>query len=145
MTSSDDTEARRAASYPPGDPSAWYVIAEAADVGPAPVAVDVLGEALVVFRDEAGRSVVVDRRCPHLGADLSRGPVRAGRLVCPFHHWEFDGEGRVCHIPAGGKVPRVRARRFETREVGGLVFIWRGLGGGDVPPAQPFFEARPDA
>ena len=135
MMEAAEREARRAASYPPGDPCAWYAIAGTADVGRAPVAVDLLGETLVVFRDAEGQAVVFDRRCPHLGADLSRGPVRAGRLVCPFHHWEFDGEGHVCHIPAGGKVPRVRARRFETREAGGLIFLWRALGGGDGPPA----------
>lgn len=129
-----EREARRAASYPPGDPSAWYAVAESAEVRGAPVAVDVLGESLVAFRDEAGRVVVLDRRCPHLGADLARGPVQPGRLVCPFHHWAFDGEGRVCHVPAGGKLPAARARRFEAKEAGGLVFVWRGIGGAEVAP-----------
>lgn len=125
----------RAASYPPGDPSAWWLLARAEEVGDRPLAVDALGEAFVLFRDTAGAVVALDRHCPHLGADLSAGPRKAGRLVCPFHRWEFDGEGRVCHVPAGGKVPRIHTRRWPVREVGGLVFVWRAHGGADAPPA----------
>ena len=34
---------------------------------------------------------VVQRQCPHLGADLERfGIVRSGVLVCQLHGWEFD-------------------------------------------------------
>lgn len=124
----------RAASYPAEDPSAWWFLARADRVGSHPLAVDALGESFVLFRAGSGEVVVLDRYCPHLGADLADGDVREGRLVCPFHRWEFDGDGRVCHVPAGGKVPRIHARRWPAREVGGLVFVWRGVGGSREPP-----------
>lgn len=31
------------------------------------------------------------RKCPHEGADLARGFVREGQLVCPWHNLPFDG------------------------------------------------------
>lgn len=124
----------REATYPPGDPSAWWRLARSAELGPRPLAVEALGESFVVFREAGGAAVVLDRHCPHLGADLADGELRGGRLVCPFHRWEFDGEGRVCHVPAPGKLPRIHARRWPVCEVGGLVFVWRERGGhGGLP------------
>lgn len=124
----------RASSYPPGDPSAWWMLARSSELSTRPLGVDALGESFVLFRDAAGAAVALDRYCPHLGADLAVGQLREGRLVCPFHRWEFDGEGRLCHVPAGGKKPVVQARTWAVREVGGLVFVWRSQGGGSETP-----------
>ena len=42
--------------------------------GPRPAkAIELLGERLVVFRDEEGRYGLVARHCPHRGADLKYG------------------------------------------------------------------------
>jgi phenylpropionate dioxygenase-like ring-hydroxylating dioxygenase large terminal subunit len=38
-------------------------------------------------------------RCPHRGYPLSEGRVRNNKLICPYHGWEFDDEGRVADIP----------------------------------------------
>jgi nitrite reductase/ring-hydroxylating ferredoxin subunit len=37
-----------------------------------------------------GRAVACERACPHEQADLSRGHISAGRLVCPHHAASFD-------------------------------------------------------
>jgi len=51
----------------------------------------ICGQPLVAFR--SGAQLVVARdRCPHLGAALSGGRVRAGRLVCPWHGLSFGAE-----------------------------------------------------
>ena len=43
-----------------------------------------------------GRAVACERACPHEQADLSRGHISAGRLVCPHHAASFDLEdGRI--------------------------------------------------
>ena len=39
-----------------------------------------------------GRRFELDRRCPHQGADLSRGVIEGGCVVCPRHGWRFDLE-----------------------------------------------------
>ena len=39
---------------------------------------------------------LVQKRCPHLRADLERfGTVEDGILECKVHHWQFDLETRA--------------------------------------------------
>jgi nitrite reductase/ring-hydroxylating ferredoxin subunit len=38
--------------------------------------------------------------CPHLGGPLTQACVRAGRVRCPWHRYEFDvSDGRCCTVP----------------------------------------------
>jgi phenylpropionate dioxygenase-like ring-hydroxylating dioxygenase large terminal subunit len=67
-----------------------------------------LGQSLVLFRTEAGEAKVLDAFCPHLGAHLGHGGKVSGDCVrCPFHAWEFNGEGRCTSIPYARKLPEV--------------------------------------
>jgi len=52
----------------------------------------------------------VQRRCPHLKADLTRfGIVEDGTLTCQLHGWRFDlGSGR-CLTSAGHEVRASRS------------------------------------
>ena len=52
--------------------------------------VKLLGENLVLFRDEQGRYGLIDRHCAHRGADLAFGRLEHGGLRCAFHGWLFD-------------------------------------------------------
>ena len=55
---------------------------------------------------------VVQRRCPHLKADLTRfGIVDDGTLTCQLHGWRFDLESGKCLTSAGHKL---RAKREEA-------------------------------
>ncbi len=70
--------------------------------------------------------------CAHLGSDLgpaAGGRVRNGLLVCPFHGFEFDVTGRCVATPYAPAPDSARLKVFETREIAGLVFAWRGSGG----------------
>ena len=51
------------------------------------VSVRLLGEDLVLFRDEHGALGLIGRLCPHRGADLSYGRLENGGLRCAFHRW----------------------------------------------------------
>jgi phthalate 4,5-dioxygenase oxygenase subunit len=44
--------------------------------------VRVLGQDFVLFRDERGRHGLLDRDCPHRGADLAFGRLEDGGLRC---------------------------------------------------------------
>ncbi len=61
--------------------------------------VDIDGYQLAVFKvDDAVH--VIDRICPHAGADLSAGPVTDGCVVCPRHYWAFRlSDGQYCDSP----------------------------------------------
>ena len=42
-----------------------------------------------------GRAGVLHAFCPHLGTHLGHGgTVQGNNIVCPYHSWEFDADGR---------------------------------------------------
>jgi phenylpropionate dioxygenase-like ring-hydroxylating dioxygenase large terminal subunit len=102
--------------------------------------VDLLGERLVVFKDEAGRYGLVDRHCPHRGADLAFGRCEDGGLRCTFHGWLFDVGGRCLDTPAepadSTLHTRVRQRAYPVAARSGV--IWAYLGEGTPPPFPAF-------
>lgn len=103
-----------------------------------PVRVDVLGEQLVLFRDTEGRIGLLERACPHRGADLFFGRNEECGLRCVYHGWKFDVAGRPCelpNVPAGaGLHDSVRAKAYPTQEYGGFLWAWMGPEDADVPP-----------
>jgi phthalate 4,5-dioxygenase len=110
--------------------------------GPRPVrAVKLMGQDFVVFRDEQGRLGMLDRDCPHRGADLAFGRLEHGGLRCPFHGWLFDVSGTCLETPAepeGSKLcSRVRQASYPVIEKSGIVFAYIGEG---QPPAFPDFD-----
>ncbi|MDP2017102.1 Rieske 2Fe-2S domain-containing protein, partial [Hydrogenophaga sp.] len=62
--------------------------------------VRVLGQDFVLFRDAQGAYGLLDRDCPHRGADLAFGRNEGDGLRCPFHGWKFDTTGQCIETPA---------------------------------------------
>jgi phenylpropionate dioxygenase-like ring-hydroxylating dioxygenase large terminal subunit len=117
--------------------------------GPRPVrAVRALGQDMVLFRDEQGRLGLVDRDCPHRGADLAFGRLEDGGLRCPFHGWLFDVNGRCLETPAepAGSMlcTRIRQRAYPVAVRSGIVFAYLGEGEAPAFPAFDCFVA-PDS
>ena len=121
----------------------WQPVALAEELqGVRPVRpVRLLGEEFVLFRDEAGRLGLLDRHCPHRGADLAFGRREDGGLRCVFHGWLFDVAGRCLETPAEPEESplrtRIRQRSYPVIERGGIVFAYLGPG---EPPALPHFD-----
>ena len=91
-----------------------------------------MGEEIVAWCDEEGRICVADSICPHLGSSLGPdvgGKVCKGRLVCPFHGFEFDTTGQCVATPNAPAPRAAKLKVYETREILGLVFAWFGNGG----------------
>ncbi len=122
----------------------WHPVALAHEVVQAPLAVQLLQHALVLWRDGQGQLQAFTDRCPHRGARLSLGRVHGGRLECPYHGWQFSAGGQCVHVPA---LPQFMppathcALRHGVREAYGLV--WVQMDAGDAVP--PAFEAEGDA
>ncbi|MGA8262353.1 MAG: aromatic ring-hydroxylating dioxygenase subunit alpha [Arenicellales bacterium] len=98
--------------------------------------VNLLGERLVLFRDDEGELGLIDRHCAHRGADLCYGRLEDGGLRCAFHGWLFDRTGQCLQQPAEPEdsafPDRVRLTRYPVLERNGIVFAW--MGGGEPPP-----------
>ena len=86
-----------------GTTTGWYPVARAAEVGTKPVPVGADGRAYVLVRLRPGAEVsAFPARCPHRLVPLSAATVVDGRLTCPYHGWQYDGEGRCLSIPSLG-------------------------------------------
>ena len=106
-------------------------------------AVRVLGQDFVLFRDDAGRWALLDRDCPHRGADLSFARFEGDGIRCPFHGWKFDATGACLETPAepaGSTLcTRIRQRSYPVMQQSGVLFAWLGEAG-STPPALPAFD-----
>ena len=126
----------------------WYAICSSRELGAArPLAVERFGERWVLFRRSDGISAFVDR-CPHRGVALSGGIVRNDRIICPFHGFEYDGDGACVLIPAqgeGGHIPKTLvARTAPAREAHDFVFLWWGPVPESLPEIDWFDEELAD-
>jgi len=105
-------------------------------------ALRVMGQDLVLFKDAAGAWGLLDRDCPHRGADLSFGRHEGDGLRCPFHGWKFDVAGQCLETPAeptGSKLcERVRQRSYPVLEKSGMLFAWFGEQDSSPPPFPDF-------
>ena len=133
----------------PGSPAGkllrnyWQPIALVDELGgPRPVRpVTVLGENYVLFRNANNQYGLLDRNCPHRGADLAYGRWEDGKLRCVFHGWLFDVEGKCLETPAEPQGSRlcdhIRQRSYPVVERSGILFAWLGAG---EPSAFPHFD-----
>jgi phenylpropionate dioxygenase-like ring-hydroxylating dioxygenase large terminal subunit len=61
---------------------------------------EVGGAPLIVIRDAKGRLGAFANSCRHRGAKLLEGRGRCkAHIVCPYHSWSFDLEGRLAGAP----------------------------------------------
>lgn len=124
-------------------------VAEIPAADEPPVRLQLLGEALVVFRDSHGRVGVLDQHCPHRGANLFFGRNEEGGIRCVYHGWKFDVEGQCLEMPtepaASPMRCKIRARAYTAREAGGV--LWVFMGEPEQAPPLPGFEwlALPDS
>ncbi len=115
----------------------WYPIAKVEEVlSDKPLQVQILGLKFVAFRDSQGVARVLSDTCIHRGGALGTGWVRGGRVICPYHGWEYDGDGKCARIPTFGDdvTPPARAKvdSYPTEEKYGIVFAFLG----DLPESE---------
>lgn len=111
--------------------SAWYVAGFADELLPGkPLARTLLGEPVVLFRDDSGGVAALRDRCPHRFAPLSAGKVCDGgrSIECPYHGLRFGADGICAHNPHGnGAIPKAAAvKAYAVRERDGLAWLWAG-------------------
>jgi phthalate 4,5-dioxygenase len=100
-----------------------------------------LGEDLVIFKDQQGRYGLIGRACPHRGTDLAFGRLEDGGLRCAFHGWLFDVDGKCLETPAEPEDSKmchsIRQKAYQVVERNGVLFAYMGPG---APPEFPRFD-----
>lgn len=115
----------------------WWVIDIADSVTDKPKSITALGQKFVVWRDGKGQVHCLSDLCVHRGGSLAGGWLTADKseVVCPYHGWEFDGDGACTKIPAHpqrGIPKKARVDSYPITERYGL--IWAFLG--DLPEEE---------
>ena len=116
----------------------WLFVAAEAEL-PEPgdyVTVEVGPSSVIIVRDDDEEVRAFHNVCRHRGSrilDDACGSV--GNLVCPYHHWTYNVDGRLLHAenqPATFDRGRFGLKPVHVRNVGGFVFICLA----DEPPAD---------
>eukprot|EP00903_Cladosiphon_okamuranus_P022582 g20777.t1 len=110
----------------------WYPVLSLKDTDPGRAhAVQLLGKSLVVWRDKEERWTAFDDRCPHRAVPLTEGRVEDdGSLMCAYHGWRFDSDGKCLSIPqsdSGGRdeaAPNACAKVYPTQVAQDLIWVW---------------------
>ena len=121
----------------------WYPVALSKDVtNEEPTEVEIMSLKFVAFRDSEGKAHVLSNTCIHRGGALGRGKIHGDCVACPYHGWQFSGDGKCQFVPTNqiGQKPPARAKvdAYPTQERYGIVFAFLG----DLPEEErpPLFD-----
>jgi nitrite reductase/ring-hydroxylating ferredoxin subunit len=73
---------------------------------PAPsnfLVMQTMGVSVVLTRDAKGKAHAFLNYCRHRGAEVARGCGKASRLVCPYHGWVYDLNGKLLSMPLASR------------------------------------------
>lgn len=123
----------------------WYVVLETKEIKKGKITcVKRLGQKVIFWRDTAGTAHCIADRCCHRGASLGCGHVIEDKVQCPFHGFEFGGDGKVTYIPANGKKAPVGSQysveSYLLKEAHGFVWMWWG-DPKNATDTLPFFDS----
>ena len=98
-------------------------------------------QAIAVYRDTAGQLHALEDVCPHRGVALHKGIVQGHNLTCPYHGWEFNGDGQcvnVPYLPSEQKLPCAKAISYPVQEKYDIIWVFPG------DPAEALTRQPPD-
>ncbi len=118
----------------------WYRVAWSHEIPVGGVLPSkIFGRDVVIFRGKSGTVNILDAYCAHLGAHLGYGGTVSGDCVrCPFHAWEWDGNGANSAIPDDDRTSPAKLGTWSIREVDGVCLVWF-----DETGREPFWIPGP--
>ena len=144
----DNPRDRRSRIPPNGFREYWYPALPAKDVKKnKPTMLRMLGSDVVFFKDKQGEVQALLDWCPHRAVYLSMGRCYfEGFLTCSYHGATFDGDGNCVAFLTEGPdsmmvgAPGMKARKYPTVTLKGMVFVWMG----DGEPVAPQEDIPPE-
>ena len=107
-----------------------------------PVRVKLMGEALIAFRDTAGKLGLINEFCAHRGVSLWFGRNEENGLRCSYHGWKYDVTGQCTDVPsepaASGFCAKIKLKSYPLIERGGV--LWTYMGPPATQPPLPEYE-----
>ena len=112
----------------------WLCVGRAEQV-PNPgdfYSIEIVGQPLIVVRDDAGEVKVHSALCRHRGAIITEGQGKCRAFVCPYHSWTYSLAGKLVSTP-GNPPPMAGVEGFKPQDHnltpvraetwGGFVFV----------------------
>jgi phenylpropionate dioxygenase-like ring-hydroxylating dioxygenase large terminal subunit len=123
----------------------WYVAAPAHQLARgAMLPVTLLGQQVLLLRDNAGSVSALKDFCPHRGIPLRHGTFNGCEVECCYHGWRFDMGGTCTKIPSlleddTMDVRKIKTGNFACVERDGLIWVYpeAGVAPATEPPAMP--------
>ncbi len=129
----------------------WYPVIPMTDLADGPKPFQLLGEKIVLWLDANGNPVAVQDRCCHRTAQLSLGSVVNGCIKCPYHGWQFNGEGACVQVPQskdGAISPSYKVKAYACQSRYGYAWVCLADPLVDIPDiveaADPEFRVIPE-
>lgn len=117
----------------------WYAVEFSQAITDRPRLIQLCDRKIVIYRDRDNQLHALENACPHRGASLAQGQLHDNCLVCPYHGWHFQTDGRCVKIPANAPnavIPKqARAKTYPVQEKDG--WIWLLLGDRNETSTQP--------
>jgi phenylpropionate dioxygenase-like ring-hydroxylating dioxygenase large terminal subunit len=107
----------------------WYVATHGAKLARAAMLpVTLLGQQLLLLRDDKGDVSALKDFCPHRGIPLRFGNFNGCEVECCYHGWRFNTAGNCTAIPAlvddKTDVGKIKTGRYDCIEKDGLIWVY---------------------
>lgn len=106
----------------------WYVAAWSDELNnETPLERWILGEPVALYRDDTGKPVALEGRCPHRNYPLAKSLIHGDALECGYHGFTFASDGKCIRIPSQTTIPRTcRVKSYPLVEKWRWLWIWTG-------------------
>ena len=128
---------------------AWYYALPSARLARGRIlAKTMLGEPVLLGRDESGMAFALVDICPHRGIPLRYGKFDGKEVECCYHGWRFAPSGACTCIPSLTpeqqiETGKVKVRAYPVREIQGGIWLFFGTAPERAPevPVMAGFDA----
>jgi vanillate O-demethylase monooxygenase subunit len=109
----------------------WHPVLRLKDLNRRPVKANFCGREIVIFRGQNGQLGALDDCCPHRKMRLSKGKIQENRLVCPYHGWSYDSNGKG--VSPGNPKMRPCANSYDIAERYGAIWVKKRSSSVEIP------------
>lgn len=107
--------------------NAWYVAAMDRELADQPLAIRILNERIVLYRQTDGTAVALEDACAHRKLPLSMGRIQGDHIECGYHGLVYNAAGQCVRMPCADRIPKkARVRSYPLVSRYGLLWIWMG-------------------
>jgi phenylpropionate dioxygenase-like ring-hydroxylating dioxygenase large terminal subunit len=108
----------------------WYLVCPASEVKDKIVSKTLQNQKIIIYRDNKGTLAALENRCCHRNVQLSLGYLREGNVVCAYHGWEYNTQGKCVLIPSQlpeNKIPpTAKIKSYPVMEFNRWVWVFLG-------------------